>query len=1007
MLYVPNLACNLISVSQLIHDSNCAVTFSDKLCVIQDRTSRIVIGLGEQRNGVYHFRAVTFVQACKTSGVDSFTMWHRRLGHAESQIVSLLHNIHVGEKDKQGQVCDICLRAKQTRDIFIPSQNKANEPFDLIHCDVWGPYRVRSSCGASYFLTIVDDFSRAVWIYLLVEKSEVANTLKNFCTMVVTQFNRKVKIVRSDNGTEFRVMRGYFVEQGIIYQTSMVDTPQQNGRVERKHRHILNVARALRFQANLPIDFWGECVLTAGYLINRTPSLILKGKSPYEILFGQTPTYSHFRIFGYLCYAHNRPRKKDKFGERSRKCIFVGYPYGKKGWRLYDLDSGEYFESRDVVFCENEFPFLTNVSDVQDDSNPSTLWNDGPPLIDEPRMGMHDARGSRSIEESVGNTQDVILTQRQSVEDLMSTPHVNEQLGRGHRERHPPSKLKDYICHTVSCANDPTPESHPQSQSSGTLYPITNYVTCTNFSMSHRQFLAAVTSGHEPTRFSEAVRDPLWRDAMKQEIDALEKNSTWTLAKLPPGKKAIGCKWVYKIKYKSDGSVERHKARLVVRGDNQKEGIDYNETFAPVAKMVTVRTLLAVAAARSWILHQMDVHNAFLHGDLDEEVYMQLPPGFSCEDSKKVCKLQKSLYGLRQAPRNWFAKLAAALKDYGFQQSRADYSLFTYHSGGVILSVLVYVDDLIIAGSDEDVIERFKRYLSTCFYMKDLGSLKYFLGLEVARGPQGIFLCQRKYALDIISETGLLEAKPASSPLEQNHRLALVNGAILTDPEQYRRLVGRLIYLTISRPELSYSVHVLAQFMQCPRQEHWEAATRVVRYLKSNPGQGIFLRSDSDLKLYAYCDSDWASCPLTRRSLTGYFVFLGRSPISWKTKKQATVSRSSAEAEYRSMATTISELKWLKALLIDLQVPHLQPMRLFCDSQAAIHIAANPVFHERTKHIEVDCHYIRDEIQHGDVVTMHVRTYNQLADILTKALGKQQFDFLLGKLGIRNPHAPT
>ena len=315
VLYVPNLACNLISVSQLIHDSNCVVTFSNKLCVIQDRTSRTVIGVGEQRNGVYHFRAVTFVQTCKTSGVDSFTMWHRRMGHPSSQIVGLLPCIHVTKKDKHEQVCDICLRAKQTRDIFIPSQNKANEPFDLIHCDVWGPYRVRSSCCASYFLTIVDDFSRAVWIYLLVEKSEVGNTLKNFCTMVVNQFNRKVKIVRSDNGTEFRVLKGYFVEQGMIHQTSMVDTPQQNGRVERKHRHILNVARALRFQANLPIEFWGECVLTVGYLINRTPSIIHKGKSPYEILFGQTPTYSHIRTFGCLCYAHNRPRQKDKFGD--------------------------------------------------------------------------------------------------------------------------------------------------------------------------------------------------------------------------------------------------------------------------------------------------------------------------------------------------------------------------------------------------------------------------------------------------------------------------------------------------------------------------------------------------------------------------------------------------------------------------------------------------------------------------------------------------------------------
>lgn len=227
--------------------------------------------------------------------------------------------------------------------------------------------------------------------------------------------------------------------------------------------------------------------------------------------------------------------------------------------------------------------------------------------------------------------------------------------------------------------------------------------------------------------------------------------------------------------------------------------------------------------------------------------------------------------------------------------------------GKVQINVLVYI---VVSGNDHAAIKVFKEYLSKCFHMRDLGMLKYFLGIEVARSPTGIFLCQRKYALDIISEVGLLGAKPASFPLEHNHNLALADGAFLSRPESYRRLVGRLIYLSVTRPELSYSVHVLAQFVQQPREEHWAAALRVVRYLKRNPGQGIMLRSDCDLQLSAWCDSDWASCPLTRRSLTGWFILLGNSPISWKTKKQHTVSRSSAEAEYRSMAATTCELKW-------------------------------------------------------------------------------------------------
>ncbi|KAJ1685788.1 hypothetical protein LUZ63_017178 [Rhynchospora breviuscula] len=571
------------------------------------------------------------------------------------------------------------------------------------------------------------------------------------------------------------------------------------------------------------------------------------------------------------------------------------------------------------------------------------------------------------------------------------------------RSRQPPTRLQDYICYTAKC--DPS-YAHPTSAAtSGTPYPIAHYVNCNKFSVAHRKFLAAVTAKKEPEHFGEAMKDNNWRKAMQTEIEALERNKTWSIENLPSEKKAIGCKWVYRIKYNSDGSVERYKARLVVLGNRQVEGIDFKETFAPVAKMVSVRTFLAVAVARGWELHQMDVHNAFLHGDLHEEVYMRLPSGFASKYPGKMCRLRKSLYGLRQAPRMWFSKLTEALQAYGFTQSYADYSLFTLEKHDKFLAILVYVDDLVIAGNNSEAIVQFKQYLSRTFHMKDLGALKYFLGIEIARNPTGLYLCQRKYTLDIVAECGLLGGKPAAFPIEQNHNLSIASGKPMEDPERYRRLIGRLIYLTITRPDLCYSVHILAQFMHAPLDVHYDAAIRVMHYLKGNPGQGILLRADSDLTLYGYCDSDWATCPLTRRSLTGYFVMLGTSPISWKTKKQHTVSRSSAEAEYRSMATTACELTWLKTLLQSLGVSHTQPMKLMCDSQAALHIAANPVFHERTKHIEIDCHFVRDQIQAGCIVASHIRTNEQLADIFTKALGKRQFHYLLGKLGILNLHA--
>ncbi|XP_062017496.1 uncharacterized mitochondrial protein AtMg00810-like [Rosa rugosa] len=276
-----------------------------------------------------------------------------------------------------------------------------------------------------------------------------------------------------------------------------------------------------------------------------------------------------------------------------------------------------------------------------------------------------------------------------------------------------------------------------------------------------------------------------------------------------------------------------------------------------------------------------------------------------------------------------------------------------------------------------------KKILSNNFLIKDLGNLKYFLGVEDARSKKGIAISQRKYTLDLLDDAGLLGARPAKFPMDQNLKLTATDGEILKDPSRYRRLVGRLIYLTVTRPHITYSVHILSQFMHQPRKPHFEAALRVLRYLKGTPGQGLLFPSQSSLKLKGYCDADWGGCPTTKRSVSSYCVFLGDSLISWKSKKQSVVSCSSAEAEYRSMASATCELTWLKYLLQDLQVHHPEPARLVCDNQAALYIAANPVFHERTKHIEMDCHVVRERIQMGVIATAYTPSTQQVADIFT------------------------
>lgn len=494
---------------------------------------------------------------------------------------------------------------------------------------------------------------------------------------------------------------------------------------------------------------------------------------------------------------------------------------------------------------------------------------------------------------------------------------------------------------------------------------------------------------------------------MNSEIDALELNGTWELTDLPPGKMAVGCKWVSKLKHNSDGSVERHKARLVAKGYTQKEGIDYNETFSPVAKLVTVRCLLAVSAVKNWHLKQFDVSNAFLHGVLNEEVYMRKPPGYTKGTPNQVCRLLKSIYGLKQASRQWYSIFSAALIEFGFTQSKADYSLFTMTTDHSFTALLVYVDDIVIAGSSLPQIETIQKFLSNRFRIKALGDLRYFLGLEVARSSKGIVISQRKYTLDMLADVGLLGAKPVKLPMDQNLKLGRNTGKPIPDPTVYRRLIGKLMYLSFTRPDICYAIQNLSQYMESPSNIHLAAVHKVIRYLKTAPGQGLLFPSSSTLNLQAFCDSDWASCPDSRRSVTGYCIFLRDSLISWKSKKQSAVSRSSAEAEYRSMASTCCEITWLKYLLKDLQIDISKPVLLHCDNQAALHIASNPVFHERTKHIELDCHLIRDQIEAGHICTSYVNTQSQLADMFTKALSSIILRSHLSKMGIENIYSPS
>ncbi|KAK2966571.1 hypothetical protein RJ640_009343 [Escallonia rubra] len=359
VLGVPDFCFNLMSVSKLTRDLNCTLTFWQNFFVIQDLHSRRLIGVGRERNGLYYLEPIKGGKALTARNTISANMWHLRLGHLPVNCISLIPDLSVSFDCKKTSFCDVCYKAKQTRLSFPLSMNKTQHVFDLIHCDIWGPYKTKSIYGCHFFLTIVDDFSRATWVFLMTHKSETKEYLLQFFNWVHTQFHMDIKALRTDNGLEFshRDLMSYYSDHGMEHQTSCTDTPRKNGVVERKHLHLLEVARALRFQANLPIFFWGECVLTAAYLINRMPLSTLKDRTPYEILLGKKPTYEHLRNFGCLCYGHVNSKPRDKFAPRAKPGIFVGYPNGQKGYRIYDLESKRIYVSRDVQFLEGIYPY--------------------------------------------------------------------------------------------------------------------------------------------------------------------------------------------------------------------------------------------------------------------------------------------------------------------------------------------------------------------------------------------------------------------------------------------------------------------------------------------------------------------------------------------------------------------------------------------------------------------------------------------------------------------------
>lgn len=508
----------------------------------------------------------------------------------------------------------------------------------------------------------------------------------------------------------------------------------------------------------------------------------------------------------------------------------------------------------------------------------------------------------------------------------------------------------------------------------------------------------------EPENYQEAARDKAWVEAMNAELEMIDKNDTWDLVERPADKPVIGIKWVYKTKLNLDGTIQKHKARLVAKGYAQKPGIDYNETFAPVARLDTIQTIVALAAQKGWRLLQLDVKSAFLNGVLNEEVYVEQPEGYLTVNAEnKVYKLNKALYGLKQAPRAWYAEIDKYLAKCKFKRSISEATLYTRKEcEGEIIIVAIYVDDIVYTGNSVRMLAEFKKDMMQRYEMTDLGLLHHFLGMGILQSNQGIFIHQNKYAKSLLVKFGLEDCKPVTIPLVVGEKLRKEDGSEAADEGLYRRIVGSLLYLTATRPDLMYSASLLSRFMTNPTRKHMGVARRVLRYVQGTLTYGIEYKREKTATLIGYCDADWAGSEDDSRSTSGYIFSFGSGIFSWASVKQTSVALSTAEAEYVSASEATAQVIWLRCVLEDLGESQTEATLLKCDNMSAISMSRNPVFHQKTRHINRKFHFIREALQEGVIDVQYCRSEEQLADILTKALPKEKFNQLRLKLGVKS-----
>jgi hypothetical protein len=901
-----------------------------------------------------------------TQQLDDADLWHRRYAHlAHSGLQTLVKNDMVtgisvppeafaisGDK-----TCEICITSKLPRKPFPPSSPKSSRPLELVHMDVNGPLPVTSLGGSCYMATFLDDYSDLSVVRFVKFKSDIPDTVMSVFNLLETQTELKLKAVRTDRGSEYLndTLDSYFNSKGVKHETSAPYTPQQNGKAERLNRTIMDRVRAMLQESKLPANLWAEAANTACSIRNVSPSSG-NAKTPFERFWSSKPDVSQLRVFGCPAFVRVPKELRNKLQPIAVKGIFVGYQPGSKAYRV--LVNGTVRISRDVTFDEHR----------SRSSSTSPL-----PASDSDSDESGGAPGSDNDDDNMPNASPP-LTRTRSGDDNPSDG------GRYPKRPHQP------------------PREYWRNSSAEV---ISNSTAGVNVAITASPSSAASSSDiAEPATYKQALASPQaeqWRAAANDEYASLMTNKTWELMPLPPGYSAIPSMWVFKLKRNADGSIERFKARLVVKGYMQREGVDFNEVFAPVCKHATLRTLLAKAAAEDLHIAHLDIKTAFLNGDLEETIYMKQPEGY-VSDPSLVCHLRKSLYGLKQAPRAWFLKLKSALESIGLFPSHADPGLYIHPGDSTSgpIYMLVYVDDIFIFSSatGDTLVTVIKDALKKLFDVRDLGDASWFLGIELIRDlpNKTIKLVQSRSISELIAKYGLSDANPKCVPMTPGIKLTASESIEPPDGSYpFRELVGSLLYLSVcTRPDISFAVGALARFMSNYTAAHWSAAKDVLRYLSGTINYGLCFNGNKTFELIGFCDADYAGDVNTRRSTTGFAFTACDAALSWSSRLQTTVAVSTAEAEYMAAAAAIKEALWFRTLMLDLYTP-LGPLLIYADNQAAIKLLGNPIASARSKHIDIMYHFARDRVARKQVEFMYISTNSMLADVFTKPLPELKF----------------